>query len=98
MSDGASSEKAKVSMGMRPKRNPDVAEKIGAMTMLFDASAGRLFELNETGKRVWIMCDGKKTVKEIADAIKAEFGDEARNANDEVASFVAKMIEFNLLL
>lgn len=95
---GAPPEKPKVSMDFRPKKNPDVAEKIGSITMLFDASAGRLFELNETGKAVWMKCDGKKTVMEIADAIRAEFGEGAQDARQDVAAFVAKMIEFNLLV
>jgi len=81
----------------KPKKNQAVAEKIGATTMLFDASAGRLFELNETGRAIWSLCDGSRTVEEIAKAMEAEYGIEPAKAADDTSAFIAKMKELNLI-
>jgi hypothetical protein len=89
-----------MSMGMansKPKKNQEVAEKIGATTMLFDSSVGRLFELNETGKAIWSMCDGSRTVEEIAKVMVSEYGIEPAKAADDTSAFITKMRELNLI-
>lgn len=98
MAGDAQAKVVDVGADFRPKRNPDVAEKIGSITMLFDAAAGRLFELNETGKSVWVMCDGRRTVSEIAEALGAEYEGSPSEMLKDVSSFVAKMLELNLLM
>ncbi len=81
-----------------PKKNPDVAEKIGSTTMLFDANAGRLYELNESAKTMWILCDGKRSVGEVARAMAAEYDAPAEKLAADTAAFVKKMMELGLLV
>jgi hypothetical protein len=82
----------------RPKKNPDVAEKIGSTTMLFDANAGRLYELNESAKTMWVLCDGKRTVADVARAMAAEYDAPAEKLAADAAAFVKKMMELGLLV
>ena len=84
--------------GAKPRKNPDVAEKIGSTTILFDANAGRLYELNETAKVMWVLCDGKRTVREIAGALGSEFDAPAEKLAEDTAAFVKKMVELSLLI
>ncbi|MDI9643818.1 MAG: PqqD family protein [Candidatus Verstraetearchaeota archaeon] len=84
-------------LDLKPSKSPEVAEKIGSVTMLFDASSGRLFELNETGKTAWTLLDGKRSVREVAEAIAAEYGMDPSQVAEDLARFVKEMLEFNLL-
>lgn len=83
---------------VRPRKNPEVAEKIGSTTILFDANAGRLYELNETAKAMWVLCDGKRTVEEIARAMATDYDAPLEKLAQDVSAFVRKMIELTLLL
>jgi len=85
-------------MAVRPKKNPDVAEKIGSTTMLFDANAGRLYELNESAKTMWVLCDGKRSVGEVAKAMAAEYDAPDEKLAADTVAFVKKMVELGLLL
>jgi len=82
----------------KPRKNSDVAEKIGSTTILFDANAGRLYELNETARAMWVLCDGKRTVREIAGALCSEFDAPAEKLAEDTAAFVRKMVELGLLI
>ncbi len=81
----------------KPKKNPDVAEKFGATTMLFDPSAGRLFEMNDTGRAAWSLCDGTKTVEEIAKSVADEYAADGGKVKDDVFAFVLKLKELDLI-
>lgn len=78
-------------------KSPDVAEKIGSVTMLFDSASGRLFELNESGKKAWVLMDGKRSLGEVAKAISKEYGIDKKEAMNDLLNFVKEMLDLNLL-
>ena len=41
--------------------------------MLLDLDGGTYFALNEVGARVWDLCDGNRSVADIAGALAAEY-------------------------
>jgi hypothetical protein len=49
------------------RRGPDAA------TILLDTSSGRYYTLDDVGGRIWELCDGTKTVNEIATALGEEY-------------------------
>lgn len=78
-------------------KSPDVAEKIGSITMLFDSASGRLFELNESGKKAWVLIDGKRSLGEVAEAISMDYGIDKELAMRDLLEFVKEMLELGIL-
>jgi len=82
---------------MKPKRNPDVAEKLGRITLLFDMTAGRLYELNETGRLLWSLCDGKHDIDDMARIIVQQFEVSNDDIEQDILSFLQNLRELNLI-
>lgn len=58
-----------------PIRNDHVVARRGpdSATILLDISSGRYYTLDEVGARIWELCDGTKTVSEIAATLTEEY-------------------------
>ena len=94
----------------RPSRHPDVAWRSwgGEVVILtpagHDARAaaaladGAEHDLNEVGSRIWELCDGARTVADIARALAEEFEVEDADAQEDAAAFVAQLAEMKLLV
>ncbi len=79
-----------------PYRNSNVVERLGDELLLFDTEIGTLFELNESGRDIWILCDGRRSV----DMIKKEVARKSVNrerAHRDASCFLSKLIELNLV-
>jgi len=50
-----------------------VSRRADETVILLDPSSGQYFTLDDVGGRVWELCDGSRTVAEIADALAAEY-------------------------
>jgi hypothetical protein len=81
----------------RPRKKPDVAEKIGKGALIFDMTAGHLHELNEVGKIVWSLCDGKHTVDDMVKTIREQYDTSDVNIAEDLASFLKRLVELNLI-
>lgn len=63
-----------VSLEMRVSQSPGVLkQQAGGTLVLFKLASGHYYAVNEVGSRVWDLCDGARTVREIADCICSEF-------------------------
>jgi hypothetical protein len=94
----------------RPARHPDVAWRSwgGEVVILtpagHDAKAaaamadGAEHDLNEVGSRIWELCDGRRTLPEIASVLVEEFEVDPVEARVDVAAFVAQLLEMKLLV
>jgi Coenzyme PQQ synthesis protein D (PqqD) len=83
-------------MALRP--NPDVmAKRLDDVTVLVHISTNRIFELNETGTRVWEMLgqglDSDRIVRHLID----DFAVEDTQAADEVKDLLARLQSEGLL-
>ena len=56
------------------------------------------FELNEVGRRMWQLCDGRHTLRQIAQALTDEFAADPREAAMDAAAFVAQLVAMKLLV
>ena len=57
------------------------------------ADSGEVSMLNSVGTRVWELVDGKRSVRDIANAIIAEYDVTAETAERDVASFMQLLID-----
>jgi hypothetical protein len=53
--------------------------------------------LNPVGSRIWELCDGSRTLDQIALALTDEYDIDAAHARQSVADFVADLLDKNLL-
>ncbi len=72
----------------RPRRRPDIrTEPVGGELVLYDAAGGRAGYLNSSAAAIWALCDGERSVAQIAEYLTREVG------GDRVASDVIATIE-----
>jgi pyrroloquinoline quinone biosynthesis protein D len=87
-------------LDVRPLRHPGVRTRVemGETTLVGpgDGSASR--ELNEVAARIWALCDGRRTVRDIAALIVEEFDVDLDTARRDVEEFVGEMMADGLLL
>lgn len=65
--------------------------------IVMDVRKGKLYEANEVGSLIVKMCDGEHTVKDIEDAICAEYDVDRETLKKDVAEFLKKMKEFRMI-
>jgi hypothetical protein len=68
----------------------------GTLTVC-DTTSGELFELNETGRRIWESCEGR-TLDAIADDIHRTFPGQRRSLLEEDLQRYVRMLEESRLL
>jgi Coenzyme PQQ synthesis protein D (PqqD) len=87
-------------LDVRPLRHPGVQSHgvAGGTTLVRPGEGAPAHELNEVAARVWSLCDGHRTVREIAAVIVDEFEVDGETARRDVAEFVSEMLEDGLLL
>jgi hypothetical protein len=94
---------------MRPVRHPDLAWRSWDGEVVILAPAGHFagapaeqqdgaeHDLNEVGSRIWELCDGARSVAEIARALVEEFDVDEETARRDAAGFVAGLLAQRLL-
>ncbi|HVB33760.1 MAG TPA: PqqD family protein [Patescibacteria group bacterium] len=57
-----------------PQRKQQViAQKASNDFLLFNMQDGNYYSLNEVGGRIWDLCDGNRTLRQIVDILAAEY-------------------------
>ncbi len=63
-----------ITLTTRPLRSDRILkEEAGGTVVLLDMDDGRYFTLDEVGGRVWDLCDGSRTVLEMAALLEDEY-------------------------
>ena len=74
-----------------------VIERDADTLLIFDTRSGSLYELNEAGRHVWYMCDGRNSLSSIANA----FGDgsrrDIRQLESDIHEFVLRLSNLGLV-
>ena len=85
---------------LRPLRHPavDWRELGGQATLVLPGEVGASHELNEVASRIWELCDGRRSVREIAARVVEEFEVDLATAEQDAADFVREMLQGGLLL
>jgi SynChlorMet cassette protein ScmD len=79
----------------KPIGNPVAVlrEEFDDWAVLFNPDTAQAFGTNPVGVFIWKMMDGKKSVEEIAAAVKEHFGEVPESAASEVGTFVDQLEE-----
>jgi hypothetical protein len=76
----------------RPRQRTDVAaEPLEDKAVLLDLVSGEYHILNRTGQLVWELCDGTRSIEELADALVAAYGVDRDQAMADVRYVVERL-------
>jgi hypothetical protein len=81
---------------LRP--NPEViAKRLDQATVLVDISTSRIFELNETGTRIWELLGQGLNVEQIVQHLVSEFEVEDSQAAEELKTLLSQLRDQGLV-
>jgi hypothetical protein len=81
---------------LRP--NPEViAKRLDQNTVLVDISTSRIFELNETGTRIWELLGQELNVEQIVQHLVSEFEVEDSQAAEELKTLLSQLRDQGLV-
>lgn len=73
------------------------AAELGGEAVLLDAHSGRYYELNEVGFRIFELAQRPRTLRELLDALLAEYDVSEERLRTDVVAFVEAMRERGLV-
>lgn len=77
---------------VRVKKDPNVAFRtIEGKEVVIVPLTRKLQMLNEVGTRIWNLCNGRRTIGEIADIIVNEYDVDRKTALNDLKEFVRRM-------
>jgi coenzyme PQQ synthesis protein D (PqqD) len=82
----------------RRQRARVVAQQAAGQWVLLDVDSGRYYALDEVGGRIWHLCDGSRTVAQIAEVVGDEYDVEGAPVQEDVAAFVSELVSESLLV
>jgi len=65
--------------------------------LLFDAATGTSIPLNDSGARIWGMCDGNHTINQIVENLAAHYDAEPSRIDRDTRDFLAVLIGHGLI-
>jgi coenzyme PQQ biosynthesis protein PqqD len=65
--------------------------------LLFAQSGGMALPVNESGARIWALCDGTRTVDEIVDDLASCYDAVRSQVDRDAREFLAKLVSHGLL-
>jgi Coenzyme PQQ synthesis protein D (PqqD) len=87
-----------MSLTTRPERKPHILKQEAAGTVvLLNLDDGRYFALDEVGGRVWDLCDGRRTVSQIAAIIGGECDAPAETIERDLAELMSDLANEDLV-
>jgi hypothetical protein len=64
--------------------------------IVIDMLSDRSFRLNATGRRIWMLLQGRPTLGDLSTALADEFGLERQVAEEAAQEFVGELIDLRL--
>ncbi len=84
---------------MQPRRAEGiVAQQAAGKWVLLDVKTGQYFALDEVAGRIWQLCDGTHTVRQIAEVVCEEYDTQGQAVGDDVEAFVSELVGESLLV
>ncbi len=75
-----------------------VAQQAAGQWVLLDVKTGQYYALDAMAGRIWQLCDGTRTVQQIAGVLIDEFDAADQSVQDDVAGFVSELVGESLLV
>jgi Coenzyme PQQ synthesis protein D (PqqD) len=83
---------------LRVRPNPEIlATRLADDSVLLNPADGSYYSLDVVGSRAWELCNGERTLAEIADIIGAEFDANPATVIVDLAELFADMADARLL-
>jgi hypothetical protein len=79
------------------RRQHILKQEAAGTVVLLDLEDGRYFALDKVGGRVWDLCDGSRTVSEIAAIIGAEYDAPAETIERDLAELLSDLTHEDLV-
>ena len=74
-----------------------IAQKAKDLLVLLDLDTGEYYNLDEVGTRIWELCDGARTVADIARHIGEEFDASSQAVERDVLIFLEELAQDKLV-
>jgi hypothetical protein len=91
-----------VSRATTPERRPGVlAQQVkpdDPSLVLLNPKSGEYYTLEAVGTRVWQLCDGKRTISEIAAIIGEEYDESRETIESDVIELVKELMDEELVV
>jgi hypothetical protein len=84
---------------MIPRQAPRVvAQQAAGKWVLLDVKTGQYFALDAVAGRIWQLCDGTRSVGQIAEVVSGEYDGAGPEVADDVVAFVSEFAGESLLV
>jgi coenzyme PQQ biosynthesis protein PqqD len=81
-----------------PRRGERIVARRGEdAVILLDPDSGNYYTLDDVGGRIWELCDGSRTVDEIADLLAAEYDAPAERIRADVIELLSELRDGRLV-
>ena len=75
-----------------------VAQQAAGKWVLLDVKTGQYYALDPVAGRIWQLCDGTRTVRQIAEVMSDEYDTAGQAIEDDVVGFVSELVGESLLV
>jgi hypothetical protein len=75
-----------------------VAQQAAGKWVLLDVKTGEYYALDSVAGRVWQLCDGTRSVRQIAEVVGDEYDGAGQAIEDDVAALVSELVGESLLV
>ena len=75
-----------------------VAQQAAGQWVLLDVATGQYYGLDQVGGRIWQLCDGTRSVRQIAEVACDEYDAAEQSVEDDVAGLVSELVGESLLV
>lgn len=82
----------------RPRRRPDIVlQDVGGEAILIDPRTDEAHVLNGSAARLWQLCDGERTVDQLAAEFGAIYDLSAADVADDVREVLGELVNLKLI-
>ena len=75
-----------------------VAQQAAGKWVLLAVKSGQYYALDPVAGRIWQLCDGTRSVRQIAQAVSDEYDAGGQPVEDDVVGFVSELVGESLLV
>jgi hypothetical protein len=75
-----------------------VAQQAAGKWVLLDVKSGEYYALDSVAGRIWQLCDGTRSVRQIAEVVSDEYDGAGHSVEDDVVGFVSDLLGESLLV
>ena len=75
-----------------------VKQRASTSLVLLDIESGEYYSLNEVGDRMWELCDGSRSIREVIAAIGREYDASEDIIETDVTELLEELVGANLLV